>query len=99
MIQKQKIQQQKSAENIDSFLQNLDEPYINKETSYCDLEFENFCDLIFILNNIDVQPKSLNLKIKKKKDLEEIIRLTEITRPKETQSNIGIETNLKPIQI
>lgn len=54
-----------SEENIDSFLQNLDGPYINKEISYCDLEFENSYDLIFILNIIDVQtkkPKFKNLK-------------------------------------
>lgn len=51
-----------SEENIDSFLQNLDGPYINKEISYCDLEFENFCDLIFILNNIDVQTKKPKFK-------------------------------------
>lgn len=49
-----KIENPINEENIDSFLEDLGRPYINKEIDFCDLGLENFCNLNFILKNIDI---------------------------------------------
>lgn len=52
-------------EVIDSFLKDVKRPYINRDVDFYDLELEYFCDLNFILKNIDVQTKRPKFKISK----------------------------------